>query len=39
MTDTVLVFVGSDNIRDLDDLATDLPTGAEIMIIPAISGG
>lgn len=35
----VNVFVGPDNIRDLDDLATGLPAGAEVSIIPAISGG
>lgn len=35
----VNIFVGSDNIRDLDDLATGVPAGTEVSIIPAISGG
>lgn len=33
------VFLGDDNIRDLDHLGTNLSGGAEIVILPAISGG
>lgn len=35
----VNVFVGSDNVRDLDGLATALPEDAEVHILPAVSGG
>lgn len=35
----VNVFVGTDSIRDLDGLATPLSDGAEIVILPAVSGG
>jgi sulfur-carrier protein len=35
----VNLFVGDDNARDLDGLATPIPPGAELSIIPAISGG
>ena len=35
----VNVFVGGDNIRDLDDLSSVVVHGAEVSIIPAISGG
>jgi molybdopterin synthase sulfur carrier subunit len=35
----VNLFVGADNIRDLDGLTTAVPLGAELSIIPAISGG
>lgn len=35
----VNVFVGVDNIRDLDSAATRLRDGDEVTIIPAISGG
>jgi molybdopterin converting factor small subunit len=35
----VNLFVGSDNIRDLDGLATPVGPGQELSIIPAISGG
>jgi molybdopterin converting factor small subunit len=35
----VNLFVGSDNIRDLDGLATPVAPGQEVSIIPAISGG
>jgi molybdopterin converting factor small subunit len=35
----VNVFVGDDNVRDLDGLATEVPVGSELSIIPAISGG
>ena len=35
----VNLFVGADNIRDLDDLSSVVVHGAEVSIIPAISGG
>jgi molybdopterin converting factor small subunit len=35
----VNLFVDSDNVRDLDGLATLLPASCEIAILPAISGG
>ncbi|MGH9210481.1 MAG: ubiquitin-like small modifier protein 1 [Acidimicrobiales bacterium] len=35
----VNLFVGPDNIRDLDGLATPITAGQELSIIPAISGG
>lgn len=35
----VNLFVAADNIRDLDGLATPVAPGAELSIIPAISGG
>jgi molybdopterin converting factor small subunit len=35
----VNLFVGSENVRDLDGLDTLIPPGAELSIIPAISGG
>ena len=35
----VNLFVGAENIRDLDGLATPLSPGDELSIIPAISGG
>jgi sulfur-carrier protein len=35
----VNVFVGSDNIKDLDNFATTVADGTEVSIIPAISGG
>ena len=35
----VNLFVGSDNVRDLDGLDTLIPPGTEVSIIPAISGG
>jgi len=35
----VNVFVGEDNIRDLGGFATPVREGAEISIIPAVSGG
>lgn len=35
----VNVFVGADNIRDLDGLATQVARGAEVTILPAVSGG
>lgn len=35
----VNVFVGEENIRFSGGLATPLPDGAEISIVPAVSGG
>jgi len=35
----VNVFVGADNITDLAGVATPVPSGAEISLLPAISGG
>jgi molybdopterin converting factor small subunit len=35
----VNVFVGPDNLRDLDGLDSDVPEGVEVSILPAISGG
>lgn len=35
----VNLFVGVDNVRDLDGLATPITPGDELSIIPAISGG
>ncbi len=35
----VNLFVGPDNVRDLDGLATPIGAGDELSIIPAISGG
>lgn len=35
----VNVFVGPDNIRDLAHLGTALLDGAEVTILPAVSGG
>ena len=35
----VNVFVGPDSIRDLRGMASPIAAGAEISIIPAISGG
>jgi molybdopterin converting factor small subunit len=33
------IFLGNENIRYLDGLATPVPDGSEITIVPAISGG
>ena len=33
------IFVGEDNIRDADGLATPLPSDCEVAILPAVSGG
>ena len=33
------VFVGDESIRFADGLATKVPAGAEILIVPAVSGG
>jgi sulfur-carrier protein len=35
----VNVFVGDDNARDLDDAATVVPDGADVSVLPAVSGG
>ena len=35
----VNVFVGDESIRFLDGLATPVPAGSTIMIVPAVSGG
>jgi sulfur-carrier protein len=35
----VNLFVGAENTRDLDGLATQLTGGAELTILPAVSGG
>jgi molybdopterin converting factor small subunit len=35
----VNVFVGSDNARDLDGANTVVPAGAEVTVLPAVSGG
>ena len=35
----VNVFVGPNNIRLADGLATPVPPGAEVWILPAVSGG
>jgi molybdopterin synthase sulfur carrier subunit len=35
----VNIFVDADNARDLDGLDTTLPAGAELSLLPAVSGG
>jgi sulfur-carrier protein len=35
----VNVFVGADNVRDRDGLATTVADGAEVTVLPAVSGG
>ena len=35
----VNLFVGADNVRDLDGAATLIAPGSELSIIPAVSGG
>jgi sulfur-carrier protein len=35
----VNIFLGADNVRDLEGLATRVPPSCEIAILPAISGG
>ena len=35
----VNVFVGHDNVRDLQGLGTIVPDGAEVFILPAVAGG
>jgi sulfur-carrier protein len=33
------IFVGDEAIRFADGLSTEVPDGAEILIVPAVSGG
>ena len=35
----VNVYVGNDDVRFLDGLATSTPDGAKISVIPAVAGG
>jgi molybdopterin converting factor small subunit len=35
----VNVFVGRDNVRDLQGLGTVVPDGTEVFILPAVAGG
>ncbi|UMG93467.1 MoaD/ThiS family protein [Nocardioides sp. TF02-7] len=35
----VNVYVGNDDVRFLDDLATPTPDGSQISVIPAVAGG
>lgn len=35
----VNVFVGTTNVRDGDGLGTVVPDGAEVYVLPAVSGG
>ena len=35
----VNVYVGNDDVRFLDDLATPTPDGTQISVIPAVAGG
>jgi molybdopterin converting factor small subunit len=35
----VNIFVGTENVRNMSGLATPIPAGAEISIVPAITGG
>ncbi len=35
----VNVFIGAANVRDAEGLATTVPDGAEVYVIPAVSGG
>jgi molybdopterin converting factor small subunit len=35
----VHVFVGNESIRDRNGFATPVPPGAEVTILPAVSGG
>ena len=35
----VNVFVGADNARDLHGMGTVVPQGAEVAVLPAVSGG
>jgi len=37
--DHINIFVGKENVRYTGDFATPLPPGAEISILPAVSGG
>ena len=33
------IFIGDENVRDTGGLASPLPAGSEISIVPAVSGG
>jgi molybdopterin synthase sulfur carrier subunit len=35
----VNVYVGNDDVRFLDDLATPTPDGSQVSVIPAVAGG
>ena len=35
----VNIYLGNDNIRDLDGLGTPLTDGDELMILPSVAGG
>ena len=35
----VNVFLGNDNVRDLDGLGTTLTDGDELLILPSVAGG
>lgn len=35
----VNVFLGADNVRELDGLSTQVPPGSTITILPAVAGG
>ena len=35
----VNVYVGNDDVRFLDDLATPTPDGVQVSVIPAVAGG
>ena len=35
----VNVYVGNDDVRFLDELATPTPDGAQVSVIPAVAGG
>ncbi len=35
----VNVYVGNDDVRFLDDLATATPDGVQVSVIPAVAGG
>jgi sulfur-carrier protein len=35
----VNVYVGNEDVRFLDDLATPTPAGTQISVIPAVAGG
>jgi molybdopterin converting factor small subunit len=35
----VNVYVGNDDVRFLDDLATPTPDGTQVSVIPAVAGG
>ncbi len=35
----VNVYVGNDDVRFLEDLATPTPAGSQVSVIPAVAGG